>query len=173
MARAADFQGDILVKGSVIATSLPVPSGTITNSMVAGSADIDATKLEHQHSLTYSQVTGTAVVSETKDVMIVRGATGTLVQMEACITGAIATGADRTVTVDLHKSTGAGAFATVLSSTIVFSNTDALRTLEQAAFSSTALVDGDILRVVVTVAGAAGAQAQGLVVTLTVREDAT
>ena len=35
----------------------------------------------------------------------------------------------------------------------------------------TALVAGDILRLVLTVAGAAGAQAQGLIVTLTVRED--
>lgn len=171
--RAADFQGDIQVKGSVFATSVPLPAGTVTDAMVNGAADVAATKLEHQHSLTYSQPSGSAVVAETKGVFICRGLTGTIVQFEAAIIGTIATGADRTVTLDLQKSTGAGAFATVLSATIVLTNVSVLRTLTTAALSITTLADGDILQVVCTVAGAAGAQALGVVATATVREKAT
>src|SRR5574341_565405 len=106
--RAANFEGDIHVKGSVFATTtIPLPAGTVTDAMVNGSADIAATKLEHQHSLTYSQPSASAVVAETSGIFTCRGLTGTIVQFEAAIIGTIATGADRTVTVDLQKSTGA------------------------------------------------------------------
>ncbi len=114
----------------------------------------------------------TTVIAATEDIHIVRGATGTLVGFEASINGAIATGADRTITVDLHKSTGGAAFATVLSSTIGFTNVSTLRTAVAAVINaaSAALVDGDQLAIIVTVAGAASAQATGLSVTLTYTE---
>jgi hypothetical protein len=112
----------------------------------------------------------TSVVALTKDIHIVAGQSGTLKSFEAVICGAIATGADRTISVDLQKSTGAGAFATVLTAPIGFTNVSVLRTAVAAALASASLVDGDVLRVVVTVAGAAGAQATGLLVTLTYSE---
>ena len=114
-----------------------------------------------------------SVTALTKDVYVVKGANGTLLGFTAAITGTIATGADRTVTVDLQKSTGAGAFATVLSATIQFNNVSVLRTASSGTFSSTSLVAGDLLRVVVTVAGAAGNQALGLVCSIQLREETT
>lgn len=153
------------------AISINMPNGGITNTMIASSAGIEATKLEHQHTLSHYQTTGTAVVAAVQDVFIARSS-GTIVSIEAAVTGAIATGGDRTVTVDVHKSTAAGAFATVLSGTIVLDNTSVLRTLETGTISGTTFIDGDILRIVITVAGAAGNQAQGLIATLTIREDA-
>jgi hypothetical protein len=167
------FESDLYVNGNISARTITLPNTTVTNAMVAAAADIAATKLEHQRAISMHQVPGSAVVAETRDIHIVRGATGGLLQLEAAITGTIATGADRTVTIDLHKSTAAGAFATVLSGTVVLDNTSVLRTPEAATFSSTSLVDGDILRLVVTVAGAAGNQALGLVVTLTFTEKAS
>lgn len=150
--------------------NITIPNGGITNPMIATAAGIEATKLEHQYSFGHYQTTGTAVVAAVQDFFIARS-TGTIVQFEAAVTGAIATGGDRTVTCDLQKSTAAGAFATVLSSTIVLDNTSVLRTLEAGTISGTTFIDGDILRFVITVAGAAGNQAQGVIVTATIRED--
>lgn len=97
-------------------------------------------------------------------------ASGTLKAFEAII-ATVATGADRTVTVDLQKSTGSGAFATVLSATIGFTNASAVRTIASGTISGTTFVDGDIFQIVVTVAGAAGNQAQGLLVALNFEEN--
>ena len=82
----------------------------------------------------------------------------------AAINGAIATGADRTVTVDLQKSTAGGAFSTVLSSTIGFTNASVLRTPVSGTINSPAYSALDEFRVVVSVAGSASAQATGLIV---------
>lgn len=146
------------------------PTGSITNASIVASAGIDASKVNHKFPLRYAQAPGSAIVAGTQDLHVVAGATGAIESVEAAITGAIATGGDRTVTIDIQKSTGGGAFATVLSATIQFDNGDTLRTASAGTVSDADLVDGDILRVVVTVAGAAGAQAEGLIVTLFLQE---
>jgi hypothetical protein len=148
-----------------------VPASGITNYMIAASPPIDANKL-YRHQSIDRELFGPAVTvaALTTDVHIVRGTAGTLVGFQAAICGTIATGADRTITVDLQKSTGAGAYSTVLSGTIGFTNASVLRTAVSGTFSNTSLVAGDILRVIVTVAGSASAQALGLVATLTYAE---
>lgn len=162
-----DFRGNIRFGGTV-----DFPAGGIVNEDVSSLAAIAASKTIHQRAFVYRQATGTAVVAETAyDWFVVFGATGSLVDLRAAVTGAIATGADRTVTIDLQKSTGGGAFATVLTAPIVLDDASVIRVAEAASgFSSTSLVAGDILRLTVAVAGAAGAQAQGLVVTLNATE---
>lgn len=149
-------------------------NGTITvspgwsNSHIAAGAAIAADKLEHEHFLNYYQAPGTAIVAATVDLCVIGGATGLVVSISAAITGAIATGGDRTVTVDLHRSTAGGAFATVLTTPPVLDNTSVLRTPEAGVVSASLddLVATDILRLIVTVAGAAGNQGQGLIVTV-------
>lgn len=147
------------------------PDRSIKNNSIADDAAIEAKKAI-RHQAIDSELFGpsTSVAALTKDIHIVRGASGTLLGFEAAICGAIATGADRTVTVDLQKSTAGGAFATVLSSTIGFTNGSTLRTAVAAVLSSTSLLDGDILRIIVTVAGAASAQAIGLIASVTLEE---
>lgn len=148
------------------------PSGAITKAMIKAGAGIEASKfVRHQSIDTELFVAGATVTALTKDIHIVRGAIGTMVGFQAAICGAIATGTDRTVTVDLQKSTGGAAFATVLSSTIGFTNASTLRTAVAAVFSATSLVAGDILRIVITVAGSDAAQATGLVATLIYEEE--
>jgi len=148
------------------------PSRAIKNNSIADDAAIEAKKIiRHQSIGVELYGPAVAVAALTKDLLIIRGATGTLMGVEAAICGTIATGADRTVTVDLHKSTAAGAFATVVSGgTIGFTNASVLRTATAGVLSSSALVDGDILRAIVTVAGAAGNQAIGLILTVTWEE---
>lgn len=166
------INNDLHVNGALTAKQFTAPTGSITNTSIAASAGIAATKVEHQFDLSLAQVPGTAVVAETRDIRAVHGATAEVVAFKAGITGAIATGADRTVTIDLHKGNSGSAFATILTAPIVLDNTNTLRTLETAAIASPDLVVGDILRFVVTVAGAAGSQGQGLIISCTIREDA-
>ena len=68
-------------------------------------------------------------------------------------------------TLDNNGVTSGG--TTILSANIQFTNVSSLRSWSSATISNTALAADDVLRVVITVAGAAGAQAAGLVVELT------
>lgn len=151
------------------AENFTLTSGTLGNAAIQTNAAIDDTKLKHRYSFVLSQ-TG-AVVAATEYLRIMQAA-GTVLSVEAAITEVVATGADRTITIDLQKSTGGGAFATVLSATIEFDNASVLRTISVGGISSAALVDGDILKLTVAVAGAAGAQAAGLVVNVVLSEAA-
>lgn len=168
--------GDLRVNGAVTAEYIGLPANTVRNASVAADAAIEATKIENRHFLHYAQAPGTAIVAATLDLHVVKGGTGQVLSVEGAITGAIATGADREVHIDIQKSTGAAAFATILSDTLDLSiaSGPALRTAYDGGVTidSGDLVDGDILRVVITVAGAAGAQAQGLIVTIGLKEDA-
>lgn len=142
-------------------------------------ADCDPTmnlndlKVQHRHSRTLSQDPSGAVVAATYGARTVKGATGTIRGFRAAIFGTIATGSDRTVTVDLQKSTGGGAFASVLSATLNFANTSTLYTVATASIGTTGVQAGDILEVLVTVAGSAGNQAKGLIVDLDLAETPT
>jgi len=136
---------------------------------IAANAAIQATKLVHQFPLSYQQTPGTAIVAATYLLYIPRAA-GSLVSLDAAITTQ-ATGADRTVSIDLQKSTGAGAFASVLTAPIGITNTTPIRTVQAATIASAAYIDNDLFELLVAVAGAAGAQAQGLLVTATFREN--
>jgi hypothetical protein len=91
---------------------------------------------------------------------------GSALQVRAKITEAIATGGDRTVTIDVQRSTGGGAFSSILGSTIVFTSASALLLDTIATISQPTLAAGDVLLASVAVAGAAGAQAQGLAVSI-------
>lgn len=162
------FNGDTHVNGSLTVKTLVPSASSVSNSHIAAGANIDADKLVNRQQFTHTQ---SGTVAAATEYMFVARAAGELVALEACIPDTIATGADRTVTLDLQKSTGAGAFATVLSSTIVFNNGSVLRTLSTGTFSSNTFVDGDIFKLTVAVAGAAGNQAVGLVANLTVDEN--
>ena len=110
-----------------------------------------------------------AVVAIEKLLFIANGA-GTLDKLEATVITA-ATGADRTVNIDLLKSTAGGSFASVLTATLEFDNVDVALTPTEATLSTTAYISGDIFKLTVAVVGAAGNQAIGLVASLTKSEN--
>lgn len=161
---------DVLHVKTLSAGTFTPPAGCITNAAIVAAAGIEATKVVHRHFKHVYQSPGSAIVAQTVDVHIAR-ASGTLKAIEAAITGALADDASRTVTIDLQKSTGGAAFASVLTATFAFSSSDTIRTLKSGTLNTTAFVDGDILRVVVTVAGGSGNQAQGLVVAVNFEEN--
>ena len=163
---------DLYINGSLASKSFTAPAGSIDDAAIKGAAKIQSTKLGHRNSYNLQLFeAATAITALTQTLLMIRGATGATISVSAW-SEVQATGADRTVTVDLQKSTSGGAYATVLSATIGFTNTTVIRTAVGGTFSATTLVVGDILRAVVTVAGAAGAQAKGLGLTLVVDEDA-
>lgn len=164
------LNNDVHVNGTLSAKAFNAPASSITNAAIIQNAGIEATKVVHQQAPSVELFAPGVTITAVTRLLRISRAIGTLVSVEAIITTA-ATDASRTVTVDLQKSTGAGAFATVLSATIGFTNTSPIRTPVAGTFSATGLVDNDILQIVVTVAGGAGAQAQGLLVTLNVRDE--
>lgn len=165
----AVFDESVTIRGALSAESVTLPNNSVKDSNVDATNPLGRTKAWHQSHKNGGQVPGAAIVPQTLDLYIARAA-GVVVSFEAAITGALADDASRHVYVDLHKSTGGGAFATLLSAPIDLTSSSTLRVAVAAAFSSSALVDGDILRAIVTVAGGAGNQAQGLLFEATVAE---
>ncbi len=166
------INNDLHVNGTLSCKSFNPPAGAIGDAAIRAAAGIDATKLEHQFDLDFSQSPSAEVIAETRDLRIIHGSSSEVVAVKAAITGAVATGADRSVTIDLQKGNVATGFASILTSTLQFVSTDALRAVKQAAIANPNLAVGDILRLVVTVSGTAGSQAKGLIVSVTLREDA-
>lgn len=161
-----NYTGIVTFSGTL---SLPISTPCVGDDQVKANAGIDYTKLDHQNKFVISQ-TGT-VVNGTHYLTIVGGTTSTLLKVSAAITEVLADDASRTINIDLQKSTGGGAFATMLSSTLELDSADTLLTEYEATLGSVALVDGDILKLTITVAGGSGNQAQGLIVQVILRED--
>jgi hypothetical protein len=170
MALSSRVEGGLYINGNLGALSITYPAGGITDAAVAVGAGIQANKLVRHDAAEFVIDAATTIAATTRSVHIVRGTVGTLVAFKAAITGAIATGSDRTVTVDLQKSTGGGAFATVLSAPITFTHSSTLLTVSSATISTAPTAANDILAVVITVAGSASAQATGLHATATFEE---
>ena len=170
MAEPNQIFGDMRITGQLIVGSITLPNSCITDINVASNAAIGATKLEHQYPLHHVQATGTAVVSRSENLHVVRGTTGLLIGVEAMVDTA-PTGADRTISINVLKGSQSTGFATLLTTPLVINNTHVARQVLAASLAAVlTLADGDTIRVEVTVAGAAGAQGQGLNVTVFVRE---
>ena len=136
-----------------------------TNKDIGANAAIAANKSLHQKTISVELAEAATAIAAIDKLISTHNATGTLQAIEGTIV-VQATGADRTVTVDLHRSTGGGAFATVLSTTIDITNSTTILVPTAGVISTATVADGDVYKLVCTVVGSAGAQAKGLVVTL-------
>lgn len=165
------FDDDVHFRGNVtFGGQVRLPEGCVDDDTVAAGAGIDATKSTHQFSVDCELFDSTTTIAnKTRLLHIVRGSTGTIVGFEAAVVTK-ATAGDKTVSVDLKKSTGGGAFATILTAPISFSDASSNLTAVAAAIASANLADGDLLCIVVTAAGSTGTQALGLLATLTMQE---
>lgn len=149
--------------------SFESPANSVNDASIEALAGIQATKVVQQLSHYIDQVAGTAIVAATRTFHIAR-ASGTIASIEAVITGTVTAG-DYTATIDLKKSTGGGAFASVLSATIVMDSGNIVRVLEAGSINSSSYIDGDLLQTTVAVAGASGSQSQGLTILVTLWEN--
>jgi hypothetical protein len=157
---------DLQVLGTITANFLNVPLGAITDTMVAASANIAATKLQKQFQENYSNTdSATAAVSEQRVAHTVRGSTGTVVEFAA---GAVVVlVAPATCTVDLLKNG-----ASILTAAIALAAGDTPRVLKFGTLSSSAVVAGDVLEVKVTATAGGGTLPKGVYARLTLTENA-
>ncbi len=134
----------------------------------SSSSPLNDSKVNHRHRMQLSQ-TGTVVAAK-QYFGPIRANSSLIMSVKAAITEAIATGGDRTVTIDAQRSTGGGAFSSVLTSTLVLNNASTPYVPVQATINSNTLSAGDLLMISVTVAGVAGNQALGLCVSVEIAE---
>lgn len=167
------FKDPVTITGPLKVTGTIEISQGITDSDVGAAADIQATKLQHQHHVGYHQDDGSDIVAATAPIYICRGASGTTVAIQISCADA-PSGGDKAFSVDLYKSdvvTGEPA-VTILNAPIAYSATQTDFEVEVGVVDTAALTVGDTLLVVVAVSGSTGTQGQGLQVSVTVREDA-
>lgn len=158
--------------GLTVLQSLNVPSGSITNDAFSTSSTqrLAASKSVHQQHMSAELAEQNTAVAAIEKLLFIANASGTLDGFSAAVV-TVADDASRTIDVDLQKSTGGGAFTTVLSASSDFTNSSTALTAVDSTISSASYVAGDIFKIVVTVAGGSGNQAKGLIATLTKSEN--
>jgi hypothetical protein len=172
MSESNTFPGDVRIGGQLVPVDLVIPAGKVTDASVQTAAGIQASKLQQQRTITYRQKTGADVATATEDVHTVRGTTGTAIGVDIVCTTA-PTGGNKLFTVDVQKGNQATGFATILTGVVTIDNTKANRQVVEASLvASPTLADDDTLRVVIAASGSTGSQGQGLLVSITTREDA-
>ena len=172
MALKSVLHSDLHIAGALSAEEMQIPPGTIQASDIAATAGIEATKLQHQHSVNWSQ-NGT-VTAATEGIYVCRGATGIVMAVQvSCLTAP--TGGDLAFTVDVKRGNDdPTAMATVLTAPISYSAAQADLAIVAGTIDTTNddMTDGDVLEVVVAVSGSEGTQGIDPIVTVTIREDA-
>lgn len=164
---------DVTVEGNFQAESITYPEGGISDDAVSPAADIDPSKLGHQHMITYHQADGTDVAAAIVPVYTARGA-GQVIDVDVVCVDA-PDGGDKAFSVDIKKANQSSPSpATILSAVVDYADADSDMQVKEATIDTTKddYADGDTLFVVVAVSGSTGTQGQGLVVTITLREDA-
>ena len=133
------------------------------NDDLVAAAAIESTKVVHQKTVAVELAEAATAVVAIDKILCTTNASGTLQAFEGTVVTEGST--DRTVTIDLHKSTGGGAFGTVLSSTIDMDNATVALVPVAGTITTATVAAGDVFKIGCTVAGASGSQAKGLVVT--------
>jgi len=160
MASARDPNDHVWSGSHTFTGGMNIPASSVEDNQVSATANIGEEKLEHRRGFLHTQ-TG-AVAALTENVFVAYRA-GTLLSLK-CEVDTVATGADRTVTVDIKKSTAAGAFASVCTPKVL-NNGSVARTVYDVTLTGTpTFIEDDVLQIVVTVAGSASNQAIGLIV---------
>src|SRR5690606_15187370 len=168
------IQGDVIVNGRLRPQRITLPDESINNAAIASDARVEATKLQHQHCLSYQQAGGTDVADDTHLLHIAAGA-GSLAGLEVRPVTA-PTGGDKAYTVDIQKAAdGSNSWTSLLNAPIEISvgQSSADHTRQQAILAASPdYAAGDALRLVITTSGSTGSQGQGVLVTVTLREAA-
>jgi hypothetical protein len=148
-----------------------VPAGSFDDADIAASADIAATKTEHQNNYVYAQESGTNAADDNRVVAVVYGATGSIIAFHA---GSVTKCAgDSTVTVDLCKASGTATSSTSVLSAVVTLNSSSTAFASVAGTISTAtLVVGDRLEIKIDATVGTGTLAKGVFARVVTREDA-
>lgn len=159
-------QGDLVVTGNLSAGTQQLPASSVNNAAIAAGVlgnFIDPSKIESRLARFYAQPNTTAT-TETRAIHYTVGATGVLQTFQAGSI-AVAVGA-ATVTIDLKKNG-----TSVLTAVITLNSSSTARAAASATFSSTAIVAGDELEIVITATASGGTLPTGVFVNLLLNED--
>lgn len=159
------LNSNLYVNGILSAAAMSVPPASVGNASVVANANIEATKVQHQHQRIVATPPGSAVTSSTTLIHHSFGA-GIVVELDAILTTAPTT--TNTVTIDLQRANEGSPFTTMLTAPLVLNNGTIPRRSYSPTLLASALAPGDILQVVVTVTGTS---AQGLLVSTVIREN--
>jgi len=156
------------INGNLACKTFTPPSSCIRNSSIEASAGISASKLQHRFHKGHAQVHGSAATAERRVIHVVRGATATINSMRAGVVAAAV--GDSTASVNLYKN---GSSILAGGTPITLSSADADFALDSpGGFTSTALVQGDILEIVQTISAGSGTLPQGVHSVVEIDEDA-
>ncbi len=156
---------DLYVPGSLGAAAFNPPLGCVVNTSIAAGANVAATKLQKDHLKTLADKSTVTATSYQQIVHVVEGTTATVIQVTA--TEKVANIGAATVTVDLLKNG-----TTILSAVLTRSSADTAMVVERViAFTSAALVIGDVLEIKFVATAGGGTLATGMFAQVTIRED--
>lgn len=164
--------GDVLIGGNLQANTMTLATSSITDANVASAAAISYLKVTHMLLASYAQDSGADVATKTNVIYASRAASGAVVFDIAVAIDTAPTGGDKAYTVDVKKSTGGGAFSSILTGVVTVNSSSTTRSVVVASITGTTctLAQGDILNVVVTTSGSTGSQGQGVRVMARVAE---
>ena len=173
MAQPSTMQGDFRFLGAVnVAGQFTFPDGSVDNNSISLANPIATQKLIHRMYARHSQNTGADVVAETVPLHAAAFA-GTSIEVRCRVETAPA-GGDKTFSVEVQKAADLSTtYATIQSAPIQFAAGDPNGSTKTAVLTVTPISPGDQFRLVVTIAGTTGAQAQGFTVTLIADENPT
>ena len=161
----ARIDGNLVVSGRVTSQFLDIPDQAVTDARVSSSAGIQASKLQQQHPLRFSDESAATAADKAHALGVVRGNVGSVVDFEAGVV--VANIGDSTIAVDLLKNG-----ASILSAAISLSSAQAAYATVVGTIDTPSLVDGDVLEVSIDATVGSGTLGKGLFAQATIREDA-
>lgn len=150
---------------------LYLPAGSVGDAHIDATDPLSTNKVTHQHAATYAQASG-AVVADATQLFYIARATGTIAAMKVAIDTA-PTGGDKAYTVDLKKSTGGGAFASILSAVVTVNSSSTSLSVVAGTLSTATYAASDIFEIVVDASGSTGTQGYGVCVLVEFEEGTT
>lgn len=172
MAVPSDIRGDYNASGTWRFTGdVVLPNDTIESANIDPATTFEHSVLEHRFPVWYAQADGADVTSETKMVHYAYKASTILAGYAIIDAAPLYSTGDKEVTVDVKKSTGGAAYATILTTTLTIDADSDEKVPLSLTIDDDELAAEDVLEVVVTASGSSGVQAQGLAVVLIVVEN--
>lgn len=160
---------DVNYNGTVQFTGpVTLPDSAVKDSNIAAGADISYEKTQHVDHAILSQENQTAATQSTRSIYIAR-AVGTVIGVKVTLM-TVAVG-DSTASIDVMKSTGGGALATILTGTVDLDSGDAAFVAVAGTLSGVpTLIAGDVIAVEIGPAVGTGTLMQGICVDVTIAE---
>lgn len=166
MANVMRIEGDVYVAGEFSARSMQaLPSSSVSNSTVAPAADIRASKLEHQYTITVGEESAVNANDQSVVAHVCRGATGVITGFSAGHVTALA--GTEVTTVDLLING-----ATCLTEAVALDNSDASYAVVTGVIDDGTLAVDDVVEVVFNWTTGDGDAGKGQFATIVLTEKA-